>query len=236
MKSIFLAAAFSLFALSAGAQVIYNSSGRPRSESRDHDEKRESYFGKKEGFDASRIIWGGGVALSFSQGYFSGGLSPIVGYNITDNFSAGLGLGYRHYRQEDAFQVPNIITNQYSYYPFTANLFTPSVWTRYLVWRNIFIHAEAEYNSFSYKEWDMDRDPTSASYGTPVSERVSVSAPALLIGPGLRQPLSDKVSLVTMLLVETLRDVNSPYSNSGPGGLPIDLRFGINVNFGAPDY
>ena len=240
MKSLLLALCFSLLAISGGAQVIYNSSGQPRQDGRDRDQRSQSP--KQEGFDLQRIIWGGGVSLGFSSGTnsrgvdqssFLAGLSPILGYAITDRFSAGVGLGYSYSRVSNVFYLPNLQTNVYETHHLNAHFYSPNVWARYLVWNNIFLQAGFEYDIQRYGLWDLDRDINSPTYAQPVRDVITYTSPAILVGPGIRQQLSDRVSLVTQLLFEVLQDENSPYQfQRFPFiNVPFDFRVGVNVGF-----
>ena len=56
-----------------------------------------------KGFDPSRIICGGGFGFGFGSVTNIEQLSPIVGYRFTDQFSAGIGLGYQYFSIKDAF-------------------------------------------------------------------------------------------------------------------------------------
>ncbi len=70
--------------------------------------KTDEYFDDRGGF-AHRLWYGGGVSLGFSGGTFESlfqfGLSPMVGYKITDKFSVGPRVSaiYTNYR----FQISN---------------------------------------------------------------------------------------------------------------------------------
>lgn len=44
----------------------------------------------------NQASFGGGVGLSFGDGYFSGGISPSAVYNFNQYFSSGLGLTYNY--------------------------------------------------------------------------------------------------------------------------------------------
>src|SRR5688572_5075953 len=83
-------------AASASAQEVYNSSG----ERRVAPKKKEA----KKGFDPQRLIYGGGLGLSFGT-ITAVGVAPVLGYRITDNFAAGIGLGYQYLRVKDFFEL-----------------------------------------------------------------------------------------------------------------------------------
>ena len=76
-----------LVGYTASAQEVYTSSGRPA-----NAKKKEE---KQKGFDISRLVVGGGIGLGFGD-ITSISVSPMVGYRITDNFSAGVGFGYQY--------------------------------------------------------------------------------------------------------------------------------------------
>lgn len=240
MKTTLFAAAFLLIVLTADAQVIYNSSGQPRQEGRERD--RRSQPSKPEGFDLQRLIWGGGISLGFGSGVndwgqeqssFIAGLSPILGYAITDKFSAGIGLGYSYSRLTNEFRILNLQTNRIENHHLTAHFYSPNVWARYLVWNNIFLQAGFEYDIQRYGLWQLDYDVNSPTYAQPVKDVITYTSPAILVGPGIRQPLSNRVSLVTTLLFEVLQDKYSPYQfQRFPFiNVPFDFRVGVNVGF-----
>jgi len=223
MKSFLFASLLSLFSVSAGAQVIYNSSGRPAD---DRPRRNGPAAVASEDKFTDRLVYGGGIQLSVLGGYFAGGVSPVLGYRITDHLFAGVGLGYRYVRWRDALgPIQNLQTGQVEQNPLTIHLYQPSVWARAVVWRNFFIHGEAEYSIQQWRYKDLDRDITSPTYAEPVRVSNSFTAPSLLVGPGLRQPISNRASLVTMLLFEVLNREFTPYPR-GP-----NLTFGFNVGF-----
>ena len=184
----------------ASAQDVYTSSGKT------------NYKKKKEhkGYDPDKLIIGGGINGGVSGGAVTAGLSPIVGYRISKNFSAGIGVGYLYTRYPDYYDAPN----DKLYYA-SANLVYPSVWARYIVWRNIYATTAYEYDFINVKK-PIDR------YGNVgVSTKYSYTNSCLWLGAGLKQPIAGRVSLFAELRFDVLRQQTSPYLN-GP-----DIRVGV---------
>ncbi len=196
------------------AQEVYSSSGRPITEA-----ERE---GKKEpvkGFDPSRLIFGGGFIFGIGSGYTNLGISPVVGYAITDKFSAGIGLGYQYFK----FDIPVVdqFNTPIASYKFKTSIYTGSVWARYLVFQNIFVHVQPEINSLEIQS----SNPYFDANGNIQIDKTRTTVPSLLAGIGLRQPISNRVSILAMALYDILQEPNSPYRNT------IDLRIGVAVGF-----
>ena len=137
-----------------------------------------------------RIFVGGGFGLSFGTiTYVS--LSPIVGYKITQRWAAGVGISYQ-YRNDKRF-VPALTTNDYG----------GSLFTRYLLIKNIFAEARYEVLNFEYLQ-------------SP-SETARKNYDSFLLGGGFSQPLGKKASFVVSIMynllyddLETPRPYNSP--------------------------
>jgi hypothetical protein len=178
MKKILLALVVCVTTISAFAQdTVYSSSGRPVSEYR----KRQKEEDKK--FDKSKLIFGGGLIFGVGNGMTNLGVSPIIGYRFTDKFAAGIGLGYQYLSLKNAAEYIDSTNGAIRSYTLKTSIYTASIWARYLVWRNIFVHLEPEMNSF-----EQFRQPNNF---TITRERVFV--PSVLVGAGLRQPISDWV-------------------------------------------
>ena len=199
MKKIWILGFCLLVASGLQAQTTYNSSGKSKY-NKNNKKQRE------EGF-AQRIIWGGELAVSLGD-YTNLGISPVLGYRITDNFSAGIGMGYQYYRYKDFFTVHNNATQQDEYWDLKANFFSPSIWARYIVWRNLFVHAEGEYNFMSFKQPVID-----GNTGGIISQTTRYQVPSVLIGPGYRLPMGEKASINFSLLYDVLQDEYSPHGN-----------------------
>jgi hypothetical protein len=202
----------SLLAVNANAQDVYTSSGKRVGDSKKRQEPK--------GFDLQRLIVGGGIGLGFGE-VTNISVSPIVGYRITDNLSAGIGLGFQYFRVKDQFYVYNQATQDHEYYPLKSTFFYPSVWARYIVYRNFFVHLEGEYDMQSFTAYE---NATTVN-GDPVKYKLKYNSPAALVGAGLRQPISDRASLVIIALYDVLQHEYSPYRNR------IDFRIGFNVGF-----
>ena len=50
------------------------------------------------------VRFGGGLGLSFGDGFFSGGIAPSAIYQFDDQFSAGIGLNATFSKQKDVFK------------------------------------------------------------------------------------------------------------------------------------
>lgn len=202
---------------SATAQDVYSSSGKPLN-------KQETNVKSDKLIDPSRFIVGGWFVFGMGNGFFNAGLTPVFGYRITDNFSAGIGFGYQYFRiKENNLVITDPNTGAQEFRPLNANIYSPSVWTRYVIWNNIFAHVEYEHNIFNQTYYDNDF----TQYGTVpvVKVKESINVPSLLVGGGLRQPISDRTSFIIMGLYDVLQEKNSPYRNT------LAIRLGINVGF-----
>jgi hypothetical protein len=183
--------------LQAGAQEIYNSSGarnaRPKPQ-------------KEGGFDPQRLIFGGGLWVTFGQ-VTSIYVAPVVGYRFSDRFAAGTGLTYEYWRDK--------------VYEQDYNLLAPSIWTRFLVFQNLFLQAEYQQSFMSFS-W-MGFDPNGS--GNVVRLKDKFSVPSLLLGGGYRQPITENSSMYMMAMYDVIQDPMSPYRGI------VDFRIGFNVGF-----
>jgi len=191
----------------ADAQDVYTSSGRPVNSRRRQE--------KEKGFNKDNIIYGGGLSLQFGN-VTNVGITPVIGYKFSEKFAAGVGLGYGYVRFKDFYEVYDISQGRMLLKPLKMHSFSGSIWARYIVFDNVFVHAEPEYNIVKYNDY-----PT----GLNVEEKESLSIPACLVGAGYRFQLSDRASMVGMLLYDVVQDENSPYRNR------IFPRLGFNIGF-----
>lgn len=194
-------------------EQVYSSSGKPLNRS-------EKQVKSDKLIDPDRFIIGGWGLFGIGSGITNVGASPIVGYRITDKFSAGVGFGYQYLKIKNYFQVPVSFT-EFQYKDLNAHSYTPSVWLRHIIWNNIFAHAEYEHNITSFKEYRAN------TFLTPPYEerRANITVPCLLLGGGLRQPIGERTSIILMVLYDVLQHENSPYRNT------VAFRFGINAGF-----
>lgn len=191
----------------ASAQDVYTSSGKPGY----HKQTKK----KKKGYDPDKLIIGGSLNGGFGNGYVNAGISPIVGYRISDHFSAGVGLGYQFYQQPRYVDPNNMYHALYEY----DNIIFPSIWGRYFFYRNFFTDVTLEYDFINVKQ--PGYDPVS---GNLVTQKLNVTNTCLLVGLGLKQPLGGRVFGYFELIYDVLQGQYSPY----PQGMP-DLRIGLGV-------
>ncbi len=207
MKYVLTILVLSLGINIASAQEVYNSTGKPG-----HKKSKETHV---KGFDPSRLVFGGGAIAGFGTGYANVGVSPIVGYRLTDRFAAGVGLGYEYLKQPQFLYNPS--SQQDEMYSAQANIISPSIWARYQAFRTVFFEGTFEYNLIYFSDYNYDNNYNIAS------EKLNVGVPCLLLGGGVKQPISDRASFVIEFLYDVLQQDNSPYF-----GIPV-LRAGIVV-------
>lgn len=154
----------------------------------------------------NRWYYGGNVGLSFWNNYFYLGIYPLVGYKITPKFSIGGKLGYAY-----------INDNRSSFGSTTSHNYGGSIFTRYRVIPQIYLHGEFVY--FSYERFTYNL--ASSQF-----ESSRVWAPFLLLGGGFSQMVSPNVWVFVEVLFDVLNDNNSPYEEWDPF-----VSFGAGVGF-----
>jgi hypothetical protein len=224
MKRILLAALLCISFAGVQAQETYNSSGKPGKASYKQNQN-------KKGFDVNRLVFGGGLGLTFGT-ITNIYVAPSIGYRFTDNFAAGITLGYNYYREKNAFEVPNLHHGGTKAVNITQSIYSGSVWGRYIIIPNLFVQAEFEMNN-----WDFYTRPTNGYQydkdGWAIIPKDRITVPSLLLGAGFRQPVGDYSSFFIMAMYDVIQDATkdangnkqSPYANR------VDFRIGFNIGF-----
>ena len=149
-----------------------------------------------------RVYTGGGVGAGFGNVVWVQ-VAPLVGYRITNKFSAGIGVNYR-YANYTIF-TPKITTNDIG----------TSVFARYSIKPPFF--AQVEYERLNYERINiLDFSKTRRGNN------------AFLIGGGMWQPVGRNTSFTVIALYNALYqpgDLMSPYTS------PWIIRAGVNVGF-----
>ncbi|MFH1004471.1 MAG: hypothetical protein V1781_03105 [Bacteroidota bacterium] len=87
---------------------------------------------EKEPFwSKDKIYFGGGLGLLFGTVTFVN-VSPIIGYNITKRYSAGLGITYIYF--SDRSSIP----------AYSQNIYGGNIFNRFMLFDFLFAHAEYE--------------------------------------------------------------------------------------------
>ncbi len=148
-----------------------------------------------------RIYFGGGGSFSANSNQKNISVFPQIGYKITDNYSAGVGIIYQYVR------IGNPINKSLSNYGW-------SIFNRYNIIQQFFAYAEFERLSFEYFTDRGFKQTTRDGYNS------------LLLGGGYAQRLGRRASFNIMALYNVFydgSDLNQPY------GSPWVLRAGVSV-------
>lgn len=145
---------------------------------------------KERGFKKDQLFLGTGVNLGFFNGFILG-LNPELGYSFNRYIDAGVATNM------------NFITENDLYNPVTYRRFVVGGGPFVRVWpfNMIFLGSQFEYNQISY---------SIKSNGT-VSDKNKFSAPSLLVGGGYGSRNIGRSQFYTSIMVDVLRDINSPY-------------------------
>jgi hypothetical protein len=163
---------------------------------------------KKKGIDPQRLYFGGNFGLSFGDFTFIN-ISPIVGYRITNMFSAGAVVNFI-YQSSKYYSGPNqTTTNNYGY----AGL---GVFGRFQPLRFLLLSVQPETNYI----WGTIKvtDPN----GNYDYKQPGQFVPSLLIGGGVAIPTGGRGSMIAMLQYDVIQNDLSPY------GKNLFFSFGFN--------
>jgi hypothetical protein len=132
-----------------------------------------------------KVYFGGNLGLQFGTSTFIE-ISPLVGYRITDKFSAGVGVTYQYYHYRDM------------YYDLETNVYGGRVFGRYLFTDYLFGHGEYEYLNLEAFDFIPSR-------------RVDVVS--ILGGVGYIQRFGSNSAIVGMILYNFTESAYTPYQN-----------------------
>jgi hypothetical protein len=143
---------------------------------------------KEKGFQRNRLFIGSGINVGFSQGWILG-LNPEVGYSLTNFLDAGIATNINYITQNFGQGVR---------YRFFAVGGGPYV--RGWILNQFFITSQFEFNRI-----------TERLTGTFEPERSIYTAPSLLVGAGWGSRQVGRAQFFTSIMVDVLRNPNSPY-------------------------
>ena len=177
---------------------------------------------------SERLAFGGSLGLSFGSQTTLVDISPIVGYAITNDFMAGIGLTYKYYQYKNYYY--NVPDGTYS--NLKMNIYGGSVWSRYFLTRteipvieNAFLHAEYEplviAHDYIFNPNGIFKDP----YGSRFSKgRDNITLHGIFVGGGIRQPIGGRSFMYLEVLWNLNEELYSFYSNPR-------IRIGIAAGF-----
>lgn len=130
-----------------------------------HSQYRPSSYGG--GGIAERIYFGGGGGFSGGTNYLNLSLSPLIGYKVTERFSAGMQITYQYVRFFEAS------INNYGGGPFL----------RYNATEKLFGYTQYEYMNFgtnlSEERFDFSSLFVGLGYSEPINDRMAFNITAL---------------------------------------------------------
>ena len=204
--SLIIGALILCFNVDVSAQYGY---GKKKKKKKEKVEENDEYFDESGGF-GHKLWYGGGFNLNFSSNNFVStfqiGVSPMVGYKITPEFSIGprTAITYINLRVNDGGQV------------LTSNPLTWSAgaFARYKVFQNFFGHAEFEYQNavVGYNLLPNDLEPVRQTQNN------------YFLGAGYNSG-----SGIVGYEIYLLYNVNLPETVLNQS--PIVIRFGLTYNF-----
>jgi len=168
------------------------------------------YRDEQKGWNSNNVFIGTGLNLGFSNGFIIG-LNPEFGYSINKVVDAGFVFNVTHITQRD------------QYVNSTARYTAVGVGPFVRLWpiQQLFIGGQFEYNKISYSE------KTTAG----VINRAKATAPSLLAGLGYGTRNIGQMQIYTSIMIDLLRDVNSPYRDQFGRVMPV-FRTGFSFYLG----
>ena len=153
----------------------------------------------KSKVNIKKVFFGGSFGLSFGN-YTSVRIYPMIGYKITPKLSIGTKLMYE-YAKNTTFTHNN-----------TYNNYGLSVFSRYRIIPQIYVHAE--YNYMNYEKYNSN------------NEDYRYAVPYLFLGGGFVQRTGRNSHIYAEILFDVLNDANSPYADWTPF-----YSVGVSVGF-----
>ncbi len=148
-----------------------------------------------------RIYTGGNFGFSSTSQFTYLEVAPIIGYRVTNNFTAGTGFTYRYLRYK--IYSPEI----------TTSVFGTSLFARYNIFKSYF--AQMEYEFLRYDRIISATEKNKEGYNS------------FLVGGGYSEPLGGNAALNFTILYNLSYSLLTP----GPYDSPWIIRGGVTFGF-----
>ena len=144
-----------------------------------------------------KVFFGGSLGLSFGS-YTSIRVYPMIGYKLTPKLSTGVKFMYEYAKHSSSSN--------------TYNNYGGSLFARYRIIPQIYVHAE--YNYMNYQGYNY------------INEGYRYAVPYLFVGGGFVQRIGKNSYAYAEVLFDVLNDSNSPYNEWNPF-----YSVGVSVGF-----
>jgi opacity protein-like surface antigen len=165
---------------------------------------------KKTGFQKDKLFTGGSANIGFSNGTTMLGITPQLGYSLTNWLDAGITFNLNYISQRDYYTTNKI----------RQTTFGPGAFMRIFPVNFLFAGAQYEYNMIHQKF-------ISSSLPT---EKNSVNANSLLVGAGYAggRERGGNTYYYLSIMWDIAGDPNSPYVDNLGRSTPV-IRAGYNI-------
>lgn len=165
-----------------------------------------------KGFKKENIFIGGSLNIGFGNLTFNVGASPEIGYTIAPWLDAGIVTNINYASQRaDNYYNGNVRSRSFNYgIGGFAKIYPVNF---------IFLQVQPEQNWIDYNFKD---------YNTGQTYKINTKASSILAGIGYSQRIIGQSSFYTALMIDLLRDPNSPYRDSHNAPYPI-IRAGFDI-------
>jgi len=175
-------------------------------------ESEGAQFKPKTGFQKQKLFTGGSANLGFSSGSTMLGITPQLGYSLTNWLDAGINFNISYLSQRD----------YYTGYKYRQTTLGPGAFVRLFPVNFLFATAQYEYNSMHLKAIPNQN-------GIP-SSKTNINANSFLVGAGYAggRQSGDNSYYFLSIMWDISGDPNSPYRDQYGHISPV-IRAGYNI-------
>ena len=211
---------FSLLILITANNSVLAQYNKTKSVNKSQKESSESNEEEtfKKGFDKKKIIFGGGLGLSFGR-ITNINVNPILGYRFAKLFGAGVSVNYNYYSES------GVDANTLLKYKIAAQTYGGGIWAKAFLFENIFKSSQFASNIFLMGSAEENKIKFTETAPNSTQDFTSQWYPSLLAGIGLRQRISNYASFNILILHDWLKQ--SPVYINQPLIITVGTSFGL---------
>ncbi len=169
---------------------------------------------KTGGFKKENLFTGGGVNVSFFNGTTALGVSPYLGYSLTNWLDAAVSLNFNYVSQRDVYVFDDRVRQ---------TTIGPGAFVRLFPVKFLFAQAQLEHNFITQKYV-----PARNNSFTVDKFKTGVNSLLLGIGYASGREKYNKSYYFMSVSVDVLKNINSPYLDNAGRTIPF-INAGFNI-------